>query len=147
MVAQHSVNRPFQSGLQFVDDFQTPLEWTICPAAKVAGQDANVILKSFDHADQIPHGANTYVSMQIADVKDSEIVKCRGKIGESQTMFFDKDLVCVSTRTAVKSSELQGLSENPWRYIDVFKIELDQSLSEQLGLVLDLDFQSTINML
>ena len=112
MVAKHSVNRPFQSGPQFVDDFQTFLEWTICPAAIVAGQDADVILKSFDHADQIPHGANTYVSMQIADVKNSEIVKCRGKIGESQAMFFDKDLVCVSARTAVKSSELQGLSEN-----------------------------------
>jgi hypothetical protein len=84
--------------------------------------------------------------MQIADVKDSEIVKCRGKIGESQAMFFDNDLVGVSLRTAVKSSELQGLSENPRRYVDVFKIELDQSLSEQLGLMLDFDFQPPLDM-
>jgi hypothetical protein len=134
-------------GLQFVDDFKTFIEWTICPAAVVAGQDADVIAKSFDHANQIPHGANTYVSVQIADVKDSEIIKCRGKIGESQAIFFDKDLICVSTRTAVKSSELQGHSENPRRYVDVFKIELDQSLSEQFGLMLDLDFQPPLDML
>jgi hypothetical protein len=33
------------------------------------------------------HRADTHVGMQIADVKDSEFVKCRGQIGESYVMF------------------------------------------------------------
>ena len=95
----------------------------------------------------MPHRAHTYVGVQIADVKDSEIVKCRGKIGESHAVFFDNDLFGVSARTAIKPSQLQRLSEDPWRKIHVFKIEPDQSLSKQLGLMLDLDFQPTLNML
>ena len=94
----------------------------------------------------MPHRANTYVGMQIADVKDSEIVKCRGKIGESHAMLFDNDVVSVSTRTAIKSSQLQRSSDNPRRCVPVFKIENDQSLSKQLGLMLDFDFQSPLNM-
>jgi hypothetical protein len=85
------------------------------------------------HANQMPHRAYTYVGMQIADVKDSEIVKFRGKIGESHAMFFDNDVVSVSTRTAIKSNQLQRSSDNPRRCVPVFKIEKDQSLSKQLG--------------
>jgi hypothetical protein len=84
--------------------------------------------------------------MQIADVKDSEIVKCRGKIGESHAMLSDNDVVSVSTRTAIKSSQLQRSSDNPRRCVPVFKIKEDQSLSKQLGLMLDFDFQSPLNM-
>jgi len=87
-----------------------------------------------------------FVGMQIADVKDSEIVKCRGKIGESHAIFFDNDVVSVSTCTAVKSSQLRRRSDNPRRCVPVFKIENDQSLSKQLGLMLDFDFQSPLNM-
>jgi hypothetical protein len=94
----------------------------------------------------MPHRAYAYVGMQIADVKDGKIVKCRGKIGKSQAMLFDNDVVSVSTRTAIKSSELQRSSDNPRRYILVFKIEEDQSLSKQLGLMLDFGFQSPLNM-
>ena len=95
----------------------------------------------------MPHRAHTYVRMQIADVKDGEIVKCWRKIGESHAMFFDNDVVSVSTRTAIKSSQLQCSSDNPRRCVPVFKIENDQSLSKQLGLMLDFDFQSPLNML
>ena len=84
--------------------------------------------------------------MQIAEMKDSEIVKCRGKIGESHAMLFDNDVVSVSTRTAIKSRQLQRSSDNPRRCVPVFKIEEDQSLSKQLGLMLDFDFQSPLNM-
>jgi hypothetical protein len=103
-------------------------------------------LKAADHANQMPHRAYTYVGMQIADVKDSKIVKCRGKIGESHAMLFDNDVVSVSTRTAIKSSQLQRSSDNPRRCVPVFKIKEDQSLSKQLGLMLDFDFQSPLNV-
>jgi len=71
--------------------------------------------------------------MQIANVKDSEVVKRRGKVCESYGMFIDNDAVSVSTRTAVKTSQLQRSSDNPRRYVPVFKIEEDKSLSKQLG--------------
>ena len=61
-------------------------------------------------------------------------------------MFFDNDVVSVSTRTAIKSSQLQCSSDNPRRCVPVFKIKEDQSLSKQLGLMLDFDFQSPLNM-
>jgi hypothetical protein len=92
------------------------------------------------------HRAHTYVGMQIADVKDGEIVKCRGKISESHVMFFENDVVGVSTRAAIKSGQLQRSSDNPRRCVPVFKIEKDQSLSKQLGLMLGFDFQSPLNM-
>jgi len=55
-------------------------------------------------------------------------------------------VVSVSTRTAIKSSQLQSSSDNPRRCVPVFEIEKDQSLAEQLGLMLDFDFQSPLNM-
>ena len=113
VVTKHPVYRPFQLGPQFVDNFETFFEWTICPAAIVAGQDANVVLKASDHANQMPHRAQAYVRVQIAGVKDGEIVKCRRKIGESHAMFFDNDVVSVSTRTTIKSSQLERSSDNP----------------------------------
>ena len=63
----------------------------------------------------MPHRANTYVSVQVADMKDSEIVECRGQISESHAMFFDNDAVGVSTRTAIKSSQFQRSLDDPWR--------------------------------
>jgi hypothetical protein len=103
-------------------------------------------VKAADYANQMSHRACTYVGMQIADVKDCEILKCRGKIGESHTMLFYNNVISVSTRTAIKSSQLQCSSDNPRRRVPVFKIEEDQSLSKQLRLVLDFDFQPPLNM-
>ncbi|WP_425905611.1 hypothetical protein [Nitrobacter sp. TKz-YC02] len=94
----------------------------------------------------MPHRAYTYVGMQIADVEDSEIVKCRGQIGESHAMVFDNDVVSISTRAAIKSSQFQRDSDDPRCCVPVFEIEEDQSLAEQLGLVLGFDFQSPLNM-
>jgi hypothetical protein len=93
----------------------------------------------------MPYRAYTYVGMQIADVEDSEIVKCR-EDWRKPRMLFDYDVVSVSTRTAIKSSHRQRSSDNSRCCVPVFEIEEDQSLAEQLGLMLSFDFQSPINM-
>ena len=62
--------------------------------------------------------------------------------GKSHAMLFDNDVVSISTRAAIKSSQFQRGSDNP----RVFEIEEDRSLAEPLGLVLSFDFQSPINM-
>jgi hypothetical protein len=72
----------------------------------------------------MPHCANAYVSMQIADVKDSEVLKCRGQVSESCAVFFDNYMVRVSTRASIKSRQFQRSIDDPWRERPILWIEM-----------------------
>src|SRR5579863_1800097 len=77
MISEYGVGRPLDQGSQFCDTLHRRLNRSVSLAPIVAGQHAGIKTQRAYDLDQVPHGPLAEVHMQIADVKDGELVKCR----------------------------------------------------------------------
>ena len=84
VIAEHPENWPSQAGPQFRDNLETLRRRPVGLAAIVAGQDANVVFKIGNDADQGAHRAHAGICVQIAEMKDGKAVERRRKAGKSR---------------------------------------------------------------
>ena len=82
MIAEHGVSRLLYLCSQFFNALQSRLKRSVSLSPVIAGQHADIKTQGADDLEQMPHGPLAQVHMQIADVKDSELVKCRRQILE-----------------------------------------------------------------
>jgi len=141
MIAEHGVSRRCYLCSQFLNALHSRLKRTVSLSPVVAGEHADIKTEGADDLEQMPHGPLTQVHMQIADLKDGELVKCRRQVLEGEIVSPDDYAVGVSTRPPIKPGRLQRVSNNRPRRVPILEMKEGQALAEDLGFVIRLKLQ------
>src|ERR1700681_2282364 len=80
--------------------------------------------------------------MHVAKVEYGEAVKKRRQLLEHNVVALDVNAFCIPARAPIKTSQLQGISNDRMDRIPIPYVKEDEALAENLRLVVRLDAQS-----
>ena len=87
MVAEDGVGQLRQTRAQPGQSIEGSVERSVCLAAEVAGQNAEIAAQARQQLGELAHRVLAHIDMQVADMEDREPVEGFGQVCEAEDVF------------------------------------------------------------
>jgi hypothetical protein len=108
-------------------------------AAKIARQNAYIVLQLFDQFTNPQHGTLVHVHVRVADVEDRKAFEERWQATASDVVRVQDDALGIPATAPVKAARLQDGSDNTVNRVPVLDVKEVETLSENPGLMIGFD--------
>ena len=107
VVAEDGIGRLRQTRAQPRQSVEGSVERSVCLAAEVAGQNAEIAAQARQQLGELTHRVLAHIDMHVADMEDREPIEGFGEVCEAEDVFLHLHLCGVGAGTPVQPDRFQ----------------------------------------
>ncbi len=146
MISEHTVHRLFDKPAEARHCVEGSLIRPEALPPVITGENADVVGKARQQGVQSVHGLYAQVYMQIAELKDRESVEAAWDFPRSEVIGSDRYLSRISASPAIQACDYKTCLDHEMRPRKVLKVEIVDSLPEDLRLMVRLKTETQSGM-